>query len=46
MLLLLTLSRRSLYETVYLKAIQPFVPKMLQWSGLATVNGGPVSAKS
>jgi endoglucanase len=36
----------SLYETVWLKVLQPKVPKMLQWTGMATVNGGPLSAKS
>lgn len=38
--------RVRLYETVWLKVIQPYVPKQLQWSGPATVKGGPVSVKS
>lgn len=42
----LTISHGSLYDTVYLKVIQPYVPNMLQWSGPATVKGGPTSAKS
>lgn len=35
----------GLYDTVWKPTILPHVPKELQWSGLATVDGGEVSAK-
>lgn len=35
----------GLYDTVWLKVLQPHVPKKLQWSGLATVKGGALSAR-
>lgn len=35
----------GLYETVWLKVIQPLVPKQLAWSGISSVNGGPLSEK-
>jgi len=35
----------GLYDTVWLKVIQKHVPKQLQWTGLATVNGGTLSAR-
>ncbi|KAF2179216.1 glycoside hydrolase family 5 protein [Zopfia rhizophila CBS 207.26] len=35
----------GLYETVWLKTIQPLVPKQLVWSGISSVNGGTASAK-
>jgi hypothetical protein len=34
----------SLYTTVWLKEIEPLVPRLLQRSGLSSVNGGPLSA--
>ncbi|KAI1341017.1 endoglucanase 1 [Xylariaceae sp. FL0016] len=34
----------GLYTTVWLKTLQPLVPKMLQWSGKASVNGGDAVA--
>jgi endoglucanase len=33
----------SLYDTVWVPTIQPLVPKELQWSGISSVNGGPLS---
>ena len=36
----------SMYETVWLKVIQPKVPKLLQWSGPATVSGGALTARA
>jgi endoglucanase len=36
----------SLYDTVWLPVIQPLVPKLLQWSGISSVNGGSLSARS
>ncbi|TGJ78512.1 hypothetical protein E0Z10_g10257 [Xylaria hypoxylon] len=36
----------GLYDTVWLPVLQPLVPKLLQWSGLATVDGGELSTKS
>lgn len=35
----------GLYETVWLKVMQAFVPKKLQWEGISSVNGGALSAK-
>ncbi|KAB5575433.1 glycoside hydrolase superfamily [Coniochaeta sp. 2T2.1] len=35
----------SLYDTVWVPVIQKHVPKQLQWSGLATVNGGTLTAR-
>jgi len=35
---------RRLYETVWLKAIQPLVPSMLQWSGISSVKGGTLTS--
>ena len=35
---------RRLYETVWLKAIQPLVPSMLQWSGVSSVKGGTLTS--
>ena len=35
---------RGLYETVWLKAIQPLVPSMLQWSGISSVEGGTLTS--
>ncbi|KAF2709219.1 glycoside hydrolase family 5 protein [Pleomassaria siparia CBS 279.74] len=35
----------GLYETLWLKVIQPLVPKQLVWSGISSVNGGIVSTK-
>lgn len=34
----------GLYETVWLKAIQPLVPSMLQWSGVSSVKGGTLTS--
>ncbi|KAI1848691.1 hypothetical protein JX265_005682 [Neoarthrinium moseri] len=36
----------GLYETVWLKLMQPLVPKLLQWSGPASVSGGKLTAKA
>lgn len=33
----------SLYESIWLKVLQPLVPTQLQWEGPASVNGGEVS---
>lgn len=33
----------SLYETIWLKVLQPLVPEMLQWEGPASVAGGETS---
>ena len=30
----------SLYETIWLKVLQPLVPEKLQWEGPASVDGG------
>ncbi|KAF2471899.1 glycoside hydrolase family 5 protein [Lindgomyces ingoldianus] len=35
----------GLYETVWLKTIQPLVPKQLVWSGMSSVKGGTVTTK-
>jgi aryl-phospho-beta-D-glucosidase BglC (GH1 family) len=35
----------GLYDTIWKPVIQPKVPKMLQWSGPATVKGGALSAR-
>ncbi|KAK3325966.1 glycoside hydrolase superfamily [Apodospora peruviana] len=35
----------SLYDTIWLPVIQKKVPAKLQWSGLASVNGGTLSTK-
>ncbi|KAF4635569.1 hypothetical protein G7Y89_g2508 [Cudoniella acicularis] len=35
----------SMYETVWLKEIQPLLPKALQWAGVSSVKGGVVSVK-
>ncbi|OCK98631.1 glycoside hydrolase family 5 protein [Cenococcum geophilum 1.58] len=34
----------GLYETVWLKAIQPLVPSRLQWSGISSVKGGTLTS--
>jgi endoglucanase len=36
----------GLYETVWLKTLQPLLPKQLQWAGLASVKGGVLTSKS
>ena len=36
----------SLYDTVFVPTISKKVPKQLQWSGLASVTGGVLSARS
>jgi endoglucanase len=36
----------GLYETVWLKTIQPILPTQLQWAGAASVNGGVLSSRS
>lgn len=33
----------SLYDTVWLKVLQPLVPEKLQWSGVASVTGGELA---
>lgn len=33
----------SLYETVWLKVLQPLVPTKLQWTGKASVQGGELA---
>ncbi|KAF2248039.1 glycoside hydrolase family 5 protein [Trematosphaeria pertusa] len=35
----------GLYETVWLKTLQPLVPKQLVWSGMSSVNGGNLTTK-
>jgi len=35
----------GLYSTVWLPEIQPLVPPTLQWSGPASVSGGPLTKK-
>ncbi|ORX97100.1 glycoside hydrolase family 5 protein [Clohesyomyces aquaticus] len=35
----------GLYQTVWLKVIQPLVPKQLVWSGISSVSGGKLSTK-
>ncbi|RDL35283.1 (Trans)glycosidase [Venustampulla echinocandica] len=35
----------GLYDTVWLKVMQAFVPKSLQWEGISSVKGGVLSAK-
>jgi hypothetical protein len=36
----------GLYETVWLKTIQKFVPKKLVWKGVASVKGGHLSTRN
>ncbi len=42
-LLMFSLPRTSLYDTVWVPVIQKKVPAKLQWSGPASINGGTLS---